>query len=411
MLVGLDDTDSLAGGCTTHALFALLEAVPDLALAGPPRLVRLNPNNPRKTRGNGAVAFTLVEPRGAAQTVGCWQDRPILAYPHGAPAAATTERLDTLWSAAQRVAEPDAGSGLVAGDLAPGPEAYWQAVRGRVERPDEEGLAHRSRGDRWGLVGARAALAWPGPPSSFELIAYRDPARVGTPRTVASAALAALDGATTFHTFDAEAGRLACVPHTPCPVLAGLRGRDAERLLRTGLPALRAAAEPFDSWLLWASNQASGDHVTPVARLAQAPEWATVEVEAVVSGAPERRVGGHLFVPCRDAAGDAFTAAAFEPTKRFRDTVGALRHGCDGGGRDLAGCSARTRPGLARGPGGGAAPSAPARRLGRPTPSHSRLTVRLSKSAVVTSRRKRPTAPLRAWPGGSWYSSTFAAPS
>ena len=262
VLVGLDDTDSLAGGCTTHALFALLEAVPDLAVAGPPRLVRLNPNNPRKTRGNGAVAFTLVEPRGAAQMVGCWKGRPIRAYPHGAPVAVTAERLDALWVAVQRVAEPDAGSGLVAADAPSGPEAYWQAVRGRVERPDAGGLAHHARGDRWGLVGARAALAWPGPPSSFELIAYRDTARIGTPRTVASAALAALDAGTTFHTFDAEADRLACVPHTPCTVLAGLRGREAEPLLREGLPALRAAAEPFDSWMLWATNQASGDHVT-----------------------------------------------------------------------------------------------------------------------------------------------------
>ena len=48
---------------------------------------------------------------------------------------------------------------------------------------------------------------------------------------------------------------------------------------------------------------------------------------AVVVEVPERRVGGHLFVPCRDAAGDSFTAAAFEPTKGFRDTVGALRPG------------------------------------------------------------------------------------
>jgi tRNA(Ile2)-agmatinylcytidine synthase len=131
----------------------------------------------------------------------------------------------------------------------------------------------------------------------------------------------------TFHTFDPEEGRLTCVPHTPCPVLAGLRGRDPAVLVERGLPALRSACEPFTSWLLWATNQGSGDHVTPVPSLAAARPSTTAQLRATVVGQPGRRAGGHLFVACADADGTRFEAAAFEPTKQFRDVVGRLRPG------------------------------------------------------------------------------------
>lgn len=327
MRVGLDDTDSLRGGCTTHALFALLAAVPDLALAGPPRLVRLNPNTPRKTRGNGAIAFDLVKPRGAPHVVGACKGTPIQAYPDGAPVAASQRRLDQLWSAVEAVAEPDAGSGLVLADDPPAASYYWEAVRAIVAAPEASGLLHAKRGDGWGLVGARAAAAWPGPPSSFELIAYRDPHRIGTKRAVVAAPLAALDDGVTFHSFDTEADRLACVPNTPCPVLAGLRSRDRDALLASGLVALRAAVEPFDTWMTWESNQGSGDHVVRRETVGTTETGLTVEVAATVTTPPRRNEGGHLAVPCQDAAGVSFDAVAFEPTKRFRDIVEALRPG------------------------------------------------------------------------------------
>src|SRR5881628_1099708 len=56
--IGVDDTDSLQGMCTT---FLAAEIVRDLTddydLVGFPRLVRLNPTIPWKTRGNGAICL------------------------------------------------------------------------------------------------------------------------------------------------------------------------------------------------------------------------------------------------------------------------------------------------------------------------------------------------------------------
>ena len=57
--LGLDDTDSLAGGCTTAVFHALLDGLPDHVRYDDPRLVRLWPFAGRRTRGNAALGVEL----------------------------------------------------------------------------------------------------------------------------------------------------------------------------------------------------------------------------------------------------------------------------------------------------------------------------------------------------------------
>ncbi|TLX98542.1 MAG: hypothetical protein E6K89_00970 [Thaumarchaeota archaeon] len=60
-LVGIDDTDSSKGFCTTYLAFkvASQSSHANFRVFGYPRLVRLNPNVPFKTRGNAAVCLPL----------------------------------------------------------------------------------------------------------------------------------------------------------------------------------------------------------------------------------------------------------------------------------------------------------------------------------------------------------------
>jgi len=58
--IAFDDTDSRAGRCTTHLAFrvaAELEKTMGAEFVDFPLLIRLNPNIPWKTRGNGAVCL------------------------------------------------------------------------------------------------------------------------------------------------------------------------------------------------------------------------------------------------------------------------------------------------------------------------------------------------------------------
>jgi len=52
MFVAFDDTDSLESMCTTFLATEMIKALGVYDLIGLPRLVRLNPAVPWKTRGN-----------------------------------------------------------------------------------------------------------------------------------------------------------------------------------------------------------------------------------------------------------------------------------------------------------------------------------------------------------------------
>lgn len=320
MLLALDDTDSPTGGCTTFTALELLHRA-GLHLRSMPRLVRLNPNCPHKTRGNGAVVLELAKPEGPRVTIGAWQGRPIEAFPDGGDPDVDPE---TLWHILGELTQPDASPAMVLTDAPIPPWTYAAAVTTQVT---QEAAREALRG-AWflggqGLVGCAGAVSWPGPASSYEWIAYRDPARWGTPRAVEAGPL--LDAPGTFHTNDGT--RLTCVPNTPCPVLMGLRGLDPEALLAATPRAAEVASEPIAGWCLWATNQASGDHVVALDAIEDAPPWATIELEATIQNAPEARTGGVAVVQAQDRTGQPVDLVAFEPTGDLRHAVWSLRPG------------------------------------------------------------------------------------
>ncbi|RAP51439.1 MAG: DNA-binding protein, partial [Methanosphaera sp. rholeuAM270] len=59
--VGLDDTDSNEGMCTTYLTYIIIEELKkhDIFTCDFPRLIRLNPFARYKTRGNGALSFVV----------------------------------------------------------------------------------------------------------------------------------------------------------------------------------------------------------------------------------------------------------------------------------------------------------------------------------------------------------------
>ncbi|MHA1711701.1 MAG: tRNA(Ile)(2)-agmatinylcytidine synthase, partial [Candidatus Freyarchaeota archaeon] len=59
--IGFDDTDSPKGGCTTYLCAVLVEKLSrfNVEFKDYPLLVRLNPNVPFRTRGNGCICLRL----------------------------------------------------------------------------------------------------------------------------------------------------------------------------------------------------------------------------------------------------------------------------------------------------------------------------------------------------------------
>ena len=80
MYVAVDDTDSSTWMCTTFLATELIRTLDDLDLIGFPRLVRLNPAVPWKTRGNGALCIRVGKGCGDRQYIGSIAGRKIFCY-------------------------------------------------------------------------------------------------------------------------------------------------------------------------------------------------------------------------------------------------------------------------------------------------------------------------------------------
>ena len=330
--VGIDDTDSLDGGCTTWVALRVIEALqPDFDLIGTPRLVRLNPDVPWKTRGNGAVALAFGRGAGPCTQVGELPGGPVLAHAEAAPAALDAEALlERVLTVVRAEARPSAQPGVVVSETRPSEKRYWQGVRGIMRdtqlREALEGAAHAGLNGGRGLAGAACALAW-SPRSggvalscTWELLGYRERDRWGTPRDISAESVAAVAAVEkTFGCRDPD-GSPAMVPHSSCPVLWGLRGLEPASLT-AGFAAL--GPEQPERWLLWQTNQATDDHY--VTALPAGGE-ASVRLSGTVAAAAQSRRGGHRFFGFAHEGGE-LECAAFEPSGDFRHVVDMLAPG------------------------------------------------------------------------------------
>ena len=316
-VVGIDDTDSRETGmCTTYAAAELAERIREAGgRVERLLLVRLNPAVEHKTRGNAALAVHTDLDADRARSLA----RDVLEL--------------------ARTDDPKTNPGAVVADCAP--EDVPQQIADftldtirTIQGPttatllsDTAGFARLQAGNGRGLVGALAAVgAWAGLGDwTYEHIAYREPDRWGSDRDVDAESVRAAarrQYPTVWDTVDRESGYPVCVPRTPCPILYGIRGDDPE--------ACRAVAdaiesEPTDRRATFVTNQGTDVHLQD-GTVGTVADNSAYRVTGTVAAAPETREGGHVFLAIAD--GDArLRCAAFEPTKRFRDRVRALREG------------------------------------------------------------------------------------
>jgi tRNA(Ile2)-agmatinylcytidine synthase len=314
--------------CTTFLLTELVREFDDLDLIGRPRLVRLNPQIPWKTRGNAALSIALGRGRGRRTLVGNIAGKDVIAFADGTHAKASKEYLARAgavldeWAVrGDRLTNP----GLVVLDRRPPPSFYWRAVRGIVLIPDAAKLAKKGffvgMGNRRGLVGACASVAWQPGDRTWEVIAYRERGRWGTERDVDPESVVRMDRAfpSTFNNYDHRQRKVVLAPGSPCPILFGIRGDDP-RVLKGAMETLKG--ERVDRWLVYESNQGTDDHLVP-SRVADVRPFSSAMVRGAVASEPRTIPGGHVIASVRDATGE-MDVAIYEPAKEFRAVLRAL---------------------------------------------------------------------------------------
>jgi tRNA(Ile2)-agmatinylcytidine synthase len=306
MWIGIDDTDSPGGMCTTYLGAVLIQRLLARGFRlGEARLIRLNPNVRWKTRGNAAIALRVEgDPLIAFETTcRCVGDLAELGAEGTEPGVAVSEQQVPAWF-------------------------YEKALRSFCEQEEAVGLLEDAgamyrgwKGGR-GLIGAAAAIASHLPDSTWELLVYREPGLRGTARSIDRASFFLADAATapaTWDTVDRENDVVVCSPHTPDPVLFGIRGESplavshARTLIRTEPPVMEQ---------LWLTNQGTDGHLVE-ADGGDLIEGHSYRVRVTVAGRAETGRGGHVSLPAR--YGDReLRCMAYEPTKGFRDVVRAL---------------------------------------------------------------------------------------
>ncbi len=307
--IGLDDTDAASGLCTTWLGAVLAERLePAGCRVRERRLVRLNPNAPFRTRGNAAIALLADGDPGTAFELACAlvEEYAPLDAPMTNPGVVVAER-----------ALPVAFYTRAVTDLC----TIGEAVRAL----DSAGARYRGYGNGRGLIGATAAAAAEFADRTWELLVYREPARWGTPRHVDRESLFRAEADTFPHTWDSvdRANRaVVCVPHTPDPVLFGVRG---ESPAWVKWAREMVVAEPNALETCWVTNQGTDAHLVPgeCGALREARSYA---VAGTVASTPTTGEGGHVTLLIGDG-GERLGCMAYEPTKGFRDVVRALRAG------------------------------------------------------------------------------------
>ncbi|WGI17742.1 tRNA(Ile)(2)-agmatinylcytidine synthase [Methanonatronarchaeum sp. AMET-Sl] len=305
--LGIDDTDSRQGMCTTYLASTIVnEVIGDFQR---PELVRLNPNIPWKTRGNGALAI-----RGTTPNYSEFKE----------------EVIDTV----NGLREPSSNTGIVFFKKDPRKHREirlhsQKAIKNTIDPEDAVKLARKHGeivgfGNKRGVVGALAAAGHTFNDMTLELLAYRERARWGTPRKIDKTMVykASELHPLIWDTVDWKHKKIVIKPNSPCPVLYGIRG-DHEKAIKKAHNTINS--EPISHTTIFKTNQGTDEHITPQ-KIGEAKPMSSSKVVGEVVEPPKTIEGGHVIFKIKDSTGE-IDCAAYEPTKKFRNKVRKLIKG------------------------------------------------------------------------------------
>ena len=317
--IGLDDIDSPRGGCTTHFAGLLVEHLTRQSVKwiDYPRLIRLNPGIPFRTRGNGAVALQLLFDTSRIsdlmekieQMIHNYVDE---AYPNTNPGVVivTGKIPDSMQVLAQ--------------------QALWRMVpielaQRLVERYD---IVHYKGGNGRGLIGALASVGNTlEHDHTYEFIAYRSMDQSKFKRGVDPESVLEMVNKMkdrVFSNIDPDEARILIEPHGPDPVIYGIRGEAATDVIEAA--RFVRSEQAVERWMVFRSNQATAEHLAHIMRIRDLRPYMACVVHGRVESIPRITEGGHVFFELGNDL-ERIDCAAYEPTRGFREIVRGLRVG------------------------------------------------------------------------------------
>lgn len=317
MHIGFDDTDSTRKGCTTYIAALLVEKMQKLGVKfiDYPNLIRLNPNVPWKTRGNGALCLRI-------QYLECCEDE-------------IKEIVVNTIEEHSDIEFKGTDPGIVFFKRTKIPREVKQfaksTVTGIVTLKDALRLISKFKAEAIGFKSGRGiigALAAIGEnlqrDHTYEIIAYRFPEKYGLKREIDKVSVYEMDKATapyTFNNVDWERHRIIITPRGPDPILFGIRGENPE-VIKKAFEIVKPL-EPIERWVIFRTNQGTDAHLRFVEKLSQIKPYHPMIARGVVSQSPKIVPRRHVIFSITDNSAVA-DCAAYEPTGSLRKIASKL---------------------------------------------------------------------------------------
>lgn len=315
--IGIDDTDSPRMGCTTYVASLLVKElqIVGVSFIDYPNLVRLNPNVPWKTRGNGALCLRF---KCDAAEVGEIEETAVNIVEKNSDLDHEGTEPGLVFFVEDRISKE-----LTA--------FAKQAIQSIVKMKNALNLikVHKAVAVGFktgrGIIGALAAIGETlRDDHTYELITYRMPSNRGTLRRVDTESVFRMNQKTkplTFNNVDPKKRRILITPRGPDPILYGVRGQTAS-IVKKALQTIKCD-EPIERWTIFRTNHGTDAHLRMVPSIQEIQAYNPVIVRGSVSKSPWVVPKRHVIFAINDATGQ-IDCAAYEPTGDLRKRAAEL---------------------------------------------------------------------------------------
>jgi len=302
--IGIDDTDSPKGMCTTFLAYKIVKFLEKnkVQFIDYPSLIRFNPNIPWKTRGNGAVRLSIKtnSPKKIKNKITKFVDN-YSETKNGANPGLVFYENETITPSFHKFSEL----------------ALWKLIS--REKAKQFILEHKIDsfylGNGQGLVGAIGAIGYKFSDHTFELLSYRKKSQFGKKRIIAKDSVKNMQSVTfpdTFNSYDIESDRALITPHGPDPVFYGIRGENAESVVTAS--KIVKANEKLDGYMIFKSNQGTSDHLKNELDVNDLRPYTSGFLTGQVCNKPIMMQGGHVFFSMM-VNGKKVKCGVYKPTK------------------------------------------------------------------------------------------------
>ncbi len=316
--LGIDSTDSPKGGCTTWTFVRVLQNLCQkdhtISFSGYPRLIRLNPNIPHRTRGNAALSIKFYSDFDQSRLFDIIKKLVISDFEEYSVDDGKSPGIVLLSDSEFKLLKLDLGA------------EFYNSTLQHLVILDKSKLSKLKtiHGDE-GLVGALGSImADLNDDYTHELLAYRSETNFNNTRRIEIDNLIEVADKhnSTFSSYDPDSKRELICPSGPDPIFLGIRGNNTSDLVE--FYNYLEIVEPIDYWMVFISNQGTDQHVQKIQ--SQLKLNSVLSTLARVSKDPLEFRGGHIKLELQ--VNDYFIdCMVFEPTKKLRAAARELIEG------------------------------------------------------------------------------------